>query len=172
LLAVRPLPWHEIIDLDDDTANWADPGAPSGGRAVLALDMTMKIARVRKIHREVRKGPGKGREQRTERGNGRGRGMETVKGKALLNKRQREMISLVASRCSCRRNGMRQTRARRATYSGYIYSQKHRPQCQFPLMMIPPLPASQTANRTQNVTPMWTHRMVTMMCRKIKRRKM
>jgi len=32
-LAVRPLNWDEIIDKDDDDENWADPGAPSGGRS-------------------------------------------------------------------------------------------------------------------------------------------
>jgi len=31
-LAVRPLNWDEMIDEDDDDDNWADPGAPSGGR--------------------------------------------------------------------------------------------------------------------------------------------
>jgi len=31
-LALRPLNWDEIIDEDDDDDNWADPGAPSGGR--------------------------------------------------------------------------------------------------------------------------------------------
>jgi len=31
-LAVGPLNWDEIIDEDDDDENWADPGAPSGGR--------------------------------------------------------------------------------------------------------------------------------------------
>ena len=30
--AVRPLNWDEIIDEDEDDENWADPGAPSGGR--------------------------------------------------------------------------------------------------------------------------------------------
>jgi hypothetical protein len=32
-LAVRPLNWDEIIDKDDGDENWADPGAPSGGRS-------------------------------------------------------------------------------------------------------------------------------------------
>jgi len=32
-LAVRPLDWDVIIDEDDDDDNWADPGAPSGGRS-------------------------------------------------------------------------------------------------------------------------------------------
>jgi len=33
ILAIRPLNWDEIIDEDDDDDNWADPGAPSGGRS-------------------------------------------------------------------------------------------------------------------------------------------
>jgi len=35
-LPVRPLNWDEIIDEDDDDENWADPGAPSGGRSRLS----------------------------------------------------------------------------------------------------------------------------------------
>jgi hypothetical protein len=30
-LTVRPMNWDEILDKDDDTANWADPGPPSDG---------------------------------------------------------------------------------------------------------------------------------------------
>jgi len=90
--------------------------------AILAMAMTMTTARVRRTHRAVRKGPGKGRVQRMGRGKGRGRqprkgrgrGMETVKGKVLLNKPQEEMISLVPLLCSCKRKCMRQTRTRKA----------------------------------------------------------
>jgi hypothetical protein len=53
--------------------------------AVLTMTMTMATARVRRTCRAVRKGPGKGREQRMGRGKRRGRGRETVKGKVLLN---------------------------------------------------------------------------------------
>jgi hypothetical protein len=88
--------------------------------AVLAMAMTMTMARVRMTRREVRKGPGKERDQRTGRGQGRGRGRETVKGKVLLNKHQGEMISLMPLLCSCRRKGMRQTRAWRVNLSWYI----------------------------------------------------
>jgi hypothetical protein len=34
-LAVTPLNWDGIIDEGDDDDNWADPGAPSGGRSLL-----------------------------------------------------------------------------------------------------------------------------------------
>ncbi|KAF8533004.1 hypothetical protein BDD12DRAFT_810524 [Trichophaea hybrida] len=33
LLAVRPLNWDDIIDKDDDDENWAERGAPDGGRS-------------------------------------------------------------------------------------------------------------------------------------------
>jgi hypothetical protein len=84
--------------------------------AILAMAMTMKMARLRRTRRAVRKGPGKGRDQRTGRGNrkGRGRGRGRVKGKVLLNKPQGEMISLVPLLCSCRRKGIRQSQTWRA----------------------------------------------------------
>jgi hypothetical protein len=82
--------------------------------AILAIAMTITMARVRRTHRAVRKGPGKGREQRTGRGKGRGSGRETVKGKVLSNKPQGEMMSLVPLHCNCRRKGMRQPRTWRA----------------------------------------------------------
>jgi len=79
--------------------------------AILAMEITMTTATVRRTRRAVGQGPGKGREQRIGRGKGRGRGMqwtkergrgrETLKGKVLLNKPQGEMISLVPLLCSC-----------------------------------------------------------------------
>ena len=81
-------------------------------RAVLAMTMTMTMVRVRRTHRAVRKGLGKGREQsigrgqgrrlRTGRGKGKGWRRETSKGTVLLNKPQGEAISLVPLLCSCR----------------------------------------------------------------------
>jgi hypothetical protein len=88
--------------------------------AVLVIAMTITTARVRRTHRAGRKGPGKRREQRMGRGKvrgmgrGKGRGREMGKGKVLLNKPQREMISVVPLLCSCRRKCMRQSRTRRA----------------------------------------------------------
>jgi hypothetical protein len=32
-LAMRPLNWNELIDEHDNDVNWADPGAPNGGRS-------------------------------------------------------------------------------------------------------------------------------------------
>ena len=92
--------------------------------AVLAMPRTMMTAMGRKTRRAVRKGMGNGREQimgrgkgrrlRTGRGMGRVRGRETVKGNVLLNKPQREVISLVPLRCSCRRKCLRQTWTQRS----------------------------------------------------------
>jgi len=61
--------------------------------------MAMTLARVRRTRREVRKGPGKGREPTTGREKCRGRGSDTLKAKVLLNKPQGEMISLVPLLC-------------------------------------------------------------------------
>jgi hypothetical protein len=102
------------------------------------MEINMTMVRVRRRCSEVRKGPGKGREQRTGMGNGRGR--QTDKGKILLNKRQGDVISFVALGCSCRRKDIRQTRARRANNTLFIYSRKHRPPCQDVQTMTEPLP--------------------------------
>ena len=88
---------------------WQMPVGREVEGAVLAIAMTMTMAKVRRTRRVVSKCLQKGREQRTGRGQGRGRGTETVKGKELLNKPQGEMISLVPLVGSCRRKGMRQT---------------------------------------------------------------
>jgi hypothetical protein len=77
------------------------------------MAMTMTMARVSRTLRAVRKGPGKGREERMGRGKrrrlrmgrgeGRGRGRETVKQKVILYTPQGEMISLVPLLCNCGR---------------------------------------------------------------------
>jgi len=91
--------------------------------AIRPVAMTMTMARVSRPRRVVRKGPGKGRDQRmgqwkgSEKGmegqmqwrKGTGRGSEIVKGNVLLNKPQGKMISLVPLLCSGRRKCMRQT---------------------------------------------------------------
>jgi len=50
--------------------------------ANLAMAITMMMARVRRIHRVLRKGSGKAREQRRPRGKGRGNG----KGKGIVKR--------------------------------------------------------------------------------------
>jgi len=70
-LAVRPLKWDEIIKKDDDDENWAIPERRAVEGAVLTMAMTMMMARVRRTPRAVRKGLGKGRDQRMGQGKGR-----------------------------------------------------------------------------------------------------
>jgi hypothetical protein len=102
--------------------------------AVLDMAMTMITARVRGTRMPVRKGPGKGREQRIGRGQvrrmrmgrekgrrlrtGRGKGRcsewETVMGKVLVNTPQEEMISLVPLLGRCRWKCQRQSWTQRA----------------------------------------------------------
>jgi len=121
-LGIRPLNWDEIIDEDDDDDNWADSGAPSGGRSRPSDGNDNDDSEGEEDTQGGEKGTGKGKVQRMGRGKGsgrqprkgRGRGRETVKGKVLLNKPQEEMISLVPFLCSCRRKCMRQTRTRKA----------------------------------------------------------
>ena len=119
-----------IIDEDDDDENWADPGAPSGGRSCpgdgnenddgKGEDDMQGCGKGQGQGREQRIGKGRGRQPRTERGKGRVRGRETVKGKVLLNSPQGEMISLMPLLCSSRRKCQRQTSTRRANASRYF----------------------------------------------------
>jgi hypothetical protein len=109
-LAIRPLNWDVVMDEDDYGDNWADHGEPGSDGGVMGIAMTMTTMRVMRTRRAVRKGPGKGMEQRTARGHG----WATVKGKILLNKPQGEMISLVPWLCSCRSKCQRHTSSRRA----------------------------------------------------------
>jgi hypothetical protein len=55
MMTPRPIPERQVVE-----------------RAVLAIIITISTARVRRIHRAVKMGLGKRREQRTGRGNGRG----------------------------------------------------------------------------------------------------
>jgi hypothetical protein len=106
------------------TGQITDRGVVDG--PVLAMATTIATARVRRMGRVVRMGPGKRRNQRMGRGKRRGkgrgrgkqwrngRGRETEQGKVLLHKPQGEMISLVPLLCSCSRKFIRQTRTWRA----------------------------------------------------------
>jgi hypothetical protein len=62
--------------------------------AVLALAMTLTMARVRRTRSGVRQGPEKGMEHSTGRDKRKrkGRGSKTINGKVLLNKPHGEMI--------------------------------------------------------------------------------
>jgi len=95
-LAIRPLNWDEIIAEDDNDENWADLGAPSGGRSHLGdgnqnddsereEDMQRGAKGTWKVKAtqygkgngkatEKGKGNGKGKGKATEEGNGKGKG--------------------------------------------------------------------------------------------------
>jgi hypothetical protein len=120
-LAVSLLNLDETIEVEDRDDNWGDPGASTDRRShsIDANDIdngegeedmpcSEKATRKEKGTKYGKgygkgKGNGKGRQWR------KGRGRETVKGKALSNKPQGEMISLLPLRCSCRRKCIRQT---------------------------------------------------------------
>jgi hypothetical protein len=112
-MAVRPLNWDAIIDMDDDDEGWADSGAPSSGRS-RPFDCNGKMTvRVSRTPREVREGPRESREQRMGWGKGWGKGIErgtqqrqesgsrrdTVKRQVLLDTLQGEIISVMPLGC-------------------------------------------------------------------------
>ena len=135
-LATRPLNWDGIIDEDGDDDKWVDPGVLSCGRSRPGngnenddgesednmqggekgrghgQEQWIVRGKGRQLRMGRAKGRGRGRQQR--KGRVRGRGRETVKGNVLLNKPQREMISLVPRLCSCRRKCIGQTWTQRA----------------------------------------------------------
>jgi hypothetical protein len=92
---------------------------------------------------------------------------ETVKGKVLLNKPQREMIYPLPLRHSWRTQCIRHTGTRRANYSGYSSDQTQHLPCPFSQMMKPTQQRSQMAKVTYNINlmkqwacrMMWKHRM-------------
>jgi hypothetical protein len=89
-LAVRPLNWDEIIDEDDDDGNWADPGAPSGGRSrpidgndnnhSEGEEDTKGGETVTGKGKGTKDGKGKWKGKATEEGKGKGKGNGKVKG--------------------------------------------------------------------------------------------
>jgi hypothetical protein len=104
-----------IIDEDhDDDENWADPGAPSGGRSQPGDGNHNDNSEGGEDMEGGEKGTGKGKGTQAWNGKGRARGREMVKGKVLLNNPQGETICLVPFLCSCGRTGMRHTQTRRA----------------------------------------------------------
>jgi len=165
--AIRQLNWDAIIDEDFDDDNWADPGAPNRGMCHPGVgnenDDSESEEAMQGGENETGKGKGtkdgkgkgkvtedgKGKGKVTEDGKGRGngRGREMVNGKVLLNTPQEEMTSLVPLHCSWRMKCQRQKWTQRAKQSGYTYSRKQLPPCQYPQMMIPTL-QSWMANMT------------------------
>jgi hypothetical protein len=91
-LAIRPLNWDVIIDEDDDDDNWADPGAPSGGRIrpnngndnddSEGEEDKQGGDKVTGKGKGTKDGKGKGKEKATEKGKGKGKG--NGKGKGIV----------------------------------------------------------------------------------------
>jgi len=93
-LAVRPLNWDEIIEEDDDDDNWADPGAPSGGRSSLSdgtdnhdsegEETTQGGENWTGKGNGTKDGKGKAKGKATEEGKGKGKGKGKRKGKDIF----------------------------------------------------------------------------------------
>jgi len=82
-LAVRPLNWDEIIDEDDDDENWADPGAPSGGRSRPGDDNDNDDREGEEDTQGGDKATGKGKGPKDGKGKGKGKGKGNGKGKGI-----------------------------------------------------------------------------------------
>jgi hypothetical protein len=78
-LAVRPLNWDEITNEDDDDDNWADAGAPRGGRSGLGDGNDNDDGVSEEDTQGGENGPGKGKG--TKDGKGKGKATEDGKGK-------------------------------------------------------------------------------------------
>jgi len=93
-LAVRPLNWDEIIDDDDDDDNWADPGAPSGGRSHPgdgydkddgeSEEDTQGGEKGTGKGKGTKDGKGKGKATKDRKGKGKGKGKGNGKGKGIV----------------------------------------------------------------------------------------
>jgi len=113
-LAVRQLNWDETIDEDRDDVNWADPGAPNGGRSRPCAGNYNDDRKAGEDTHGGEKGTGIGKSttDRKRRGNGegqgnaiddgKGKGNGNGKGKLITNISPGEIISLVPLLCSCR----------------------------------------------------------------------
>jgi len=82
-LAVGPLNRDEIIDEDDDDDNWADPGAPSGGRSRPGDGNDNDNGESEEDTQGGEKGTGKGKG--TKDGKGKGKATEDGEGKGKGN---------------------------------------------------------------------------------------
>jgi hypothetical protein len=80
-LAVRPLNWDDIINEDDDDENWADPGAPSGGRSRSGDGHDNDNGEGEEDTLGGEKGTGKGKGTKDGKGKGKGQGKGKWKGK-------------------------------------------------------------------------------------------
>jgi len=80
-LAVSPLNCDEIIDEDDDDENWADHGAPSGGRSRPGDGNDNDNGEGEEDTQGGEKGTGKGKGSKDRKGTGKGKGKGNGKGK-------------------------------------------------------------------------------------------
>jgi hypothetical protein len=83
-LAVRPLNWDEKIDEDDDDENWADPGAPCGGRSRTGDDNDNDDGEGEEDMQGVEKGTGKGMGTKDRKGKWKGKRKGNGKGKGIV----------------------------------------------------------------------------------------
>jgi len=85
-LGVRPLNWDEIIDEDDDDENWADPGAPSGGRSRPGDGNDNDNGECEEDTQGGEKGTGKGKGTKDVTGKGMGKGTGNGNGKGIVKR--------------------------------------------------------------------------------------
>jgi hypothetical protein len=93
-LSVRPLNWDEIIDEDHDDLNWADAGAPSGGRSrpgdgndnddCEREEDTLGGAKGIRKWKRTMNGKGKGKATEDGKGQGKGKGKGNGKRKGIV----------------------------------------------------------------------------------------
>jgi hypothetical protein len=93
-LASRPLNWAEIIDDGEDDDNWADPGAPRGGKSCAGDGMdnyngeseedTQGGEKVTGKGKGTQDGKGKGKATEDRKGKGKGMGKGKGKGKDIV----------------------------------------------------------------------------------------
>ena len=82
--AIRPLDWDDIIDEDDDDENWADPGAPSGGRSRPRNGNDNDNGEGEEDTQGGEKGTGKGKGTKDGKGKGKGKGRGNGNGKGIV----------------------------------------------------------------------------------------
>jgi hypothetical protein len=83
-LAVRRLNWDERIDEDEDDENWADPGAPSGGRSCLGDDNDNDDGEGEEDTQGGENKTGKGKGTKVGKGTGKGKGKGNSKWKGIV----------------------------------------------------------------------------------------
>jgi len=83
-LAVRRMNWDEIIDEDDDDENWADTGAPSGGRSRPGHDNDTDNGEGEEDTQCGANGTGKEKGTKDGKGKGKGKGKGNGKVKGIV----------------------------------------------------------------------------------------